>query len=99
MLNNDDILSIIQSELSNSEIATGGADTASAEESLAYYLGDSSGELVEGRSNVSSTDVADTIEWIMPVIMKSFTQNNEIVIFDPVAPGDEQQAELESEYV
>jgi hypothetical protein len=46
-----------------------------------------------------STDVADAIEWIMPQVMKSFTQNNEIVIFDPVSPEDELQAELESQFV
>ena len=37
--------------------------------------------------------MADAIEWILPQIMKSFTENNEVVIFDPVHEGDEQQAE------
>lgn len=98
MLKKEDILSIIASELSNSSDSFYGGPT-SLEESLSYYLGLPNGTEVEGRSTVVSTDVADTIEWILPQIMKSFTQNNEIVIFDPVHAGDEKQAELESEYV
>ena len=98
MLKKEDILSIIASELSSSSGSFYGGQT-SLEESLSYYLGLPNGTEVEGRSTVVSTDVADTIEWILPQIMKSFTQNNEIVIFDPVHAGDEKQAELESEYV
>ena len=98
MLKKEDILSIIASELSSSSDSFYGG-TTSLEESLSYYLGLPNGTEVEGRSSVVSTDVADTIEWILPQIMKSFTQNNEIVIFDPVHAGDEKQAELESEYV
>lgn len=99
MLSKDDILTIIQSELSNSDQSSGQGGVVSLKDSLSYYLGLPNGTEVEGRSQVVSTDVADSIEWIMPQIMKSFTQNNEIVIFDPVHEGDERQAELESEYV
>jgi hypothetical protein len=100
MLTDDDILSIVSSELSLSDSSTyNGTGNVALEESLSYYLGLPNGTEVEGRSQITSTDVADAIEWIMPQIMKSFTQNNEVVIFDPVHEGDEKQAELESEYV
>ncbi len=100
MLSKDDILSIVTSELSLAHTSTySGTGNVNLEESLRYYLGLPDGTEIEGRSQVTSTDVADAIEWIMPQIMKSFTQNNEIVIFDPVHDGDEKQAELESEYV
>ncbi len=96
----DEILSYIQVELSNS---TGGVSGDSIESNrraaLATYLGQPNGKEVEGRSHVISTDVADAIEWIMPDIVKAFTQNNEVVTFDPVGNGDELQAELESQYV
>jgi len=94
VLSKDEILEIITNELSLSS-----SSDNSLEESLKYYLGNPNGTEVTGRSQVVSTDVADAIEWIMPQVMKSFTQNNEIVIFDPVHEGDERQAELESEYV
>lgn len=100
MLSDDDILSIVSSELSLADSSTyNGVGNVSLEESLRYYLGMPTGTEIEGRSQIISTDVADAIEWIMPQIMKSFTQNNEVVIFDPVHDGDEKQAELESEYV
>ncbi|WP_438980221.1 cell envelope integrity protein TolA [Polynucleobacter sp.] len=95
MLTKDEILAIITNELSQSD----NTSSSGNQESLSYYLGLPNGTEVEGRSQVISTDVADAIEWIMPQIMESFTQNNEIVIFDPVHDGDERQAELESEYV
>jgi len=93
MLSKEEILAIVSQELSQAVGST------SNQEALSYYLGLPNGTEVEGRSQVTSTDVADAIEWIMPQIMKSFTQNNEVVIFDPVHDGDERQAELESEYV
>lgn len=96
MLSNDDILTIVSQEL---DLAEEGTETSDYEEALDYYLGNPDGREVEGRSSVTSTDVADSIEWIMPQIMDSFTQTNEIVIFDPVHEGDERQAELESEFV
>ena len=99
MLSDDDILSIITSELSLANSNNSGTGDTSLENSLSYYLGLPNGTEIDGRSSIVSTDVADAIEWIMPQIMKSFTQNNEVVIFDPVHEGDEKQAELESEYV
>ncbi len=96
MIKDDEILAIITSELSDVDYEQSDNDL---ETSLEAYLGRRDGREVQGRSQVTSTDVADTIEWIMPQIMKSFTQNNEVVIFDPVASGDEDQAEMESEFV
>jgi hypothetical protein len=100
MLTKDDILTIVSSELSLASSSTySGTGNVALEDALSYYLGLPNGTEIEGRSQITSTDVADAIEWIMPQIMKSFTQNNEVVIFDPVHQGDEKQAELESEYV
>jgi len=103
MLSDDTVLSIVAAELSNQY---GGQSTSGTsgnipdlEASLDYYLGNPNGREVANRSQVTSTDVADAIEWIMPQIMKSFTQNNEIVAFDAVHPGDERQAAIETEYV
>lgn len=92
------ILSIISRELD----ASVGGDKCSIEanrkDAMSTYLGDK-GEVVEGRSSVVSTDVADAIEWIMPEVVKAFTQNNEVVTFDPLSAEDKRQAEIESRYV
>jgi len=100
MLDDTQILNILGQELSQSAGGDMGGDSiqANREAALATYLGQSDGREVEGRSTVVSTDVADAIEWIMPEIMKAFTQNNEVVAFDPEFEGDEDQARLESQY-
>lgn len=98
-LSDDDILSIISSELSTSSGASeNDSIQRNRENALAAYLGDK-GSFPEGRSSVVSTDVADAIEWIMPEVMKAFTQNNEVVTFDPTSAEDKRQAELESRFV
>ena len=98
-LSDEDILAIVSSELSSASGASeNDAIQAGRQKALAAYLGDK-GSVVEGRSSVVSTDVADAIEWIMPEVMKAFTQNNEVVTFDPVGPDDRRQAQIESRYV
>ena len=100
MLEDNTILNIVENELSQSVgSAESGFLYSNRQAALATYLGQPDGKEVEGRSSVVSTDVADAIEWIMPEIVKAFTQNNEVVTFDPCYDGDEDQAELESQYV
>lgn len=66
-----------------------------------YYLGDMSQDLpaMEGRSKAVSTDVADTIEGMMPTLMEIFCGGDEVVKFDPVGPEDVKAAEQETDYV
>ena len=96
-MTDSEILTIITNEMSNANITTNTAP--SLQVPLSYYLGLPLGTEQEGRSAIVSTDVADSIEWIMPQIMRSFTQSNEVVVFDPVNEGDELQAQIESEYI
>ena len=96
-MTDSEILAIITNEMSNANITVTSAP--SLREPLKYYLGLPLGNEQEGRSSLVSTDVADSIEWIMPQIMKSFTQSNEVVVFDPLNEADELQAQIESEYV
>lgn len=99
-LDEKQILNYVAVELQQS---AGGSENdsidADRQAALATYLGQPNGKESEGRSSIVSTDVADAIEWIMPEIIKAFTQNNEVVTFDPVTENDEDQAELESQYV
>jgi hypothetical protein len=96
-MTDSEILAIITNEMSNANITITSAP--SLREPLKYYLGLPLGNEQDGRSSLVSTDVADSIEWIMPQIMKSFTQSNEVVVFDPLNEQDELQAQIESEYV
>src|SRR5438105_15507943 len=53
----------------------------------------------EGRSRAVSSDVADTIEGLMPGLMDIFCGSDEVVRFDPVGAEDEAAAQQESDYV
>lgn len=105
MLADDKLLSIIKQEISQAKSfgpvvkGTGSNKSSDLEQPLSYYLGLPNGTEVEGRSKVTSTDVADAIEWILPQIMKALTSTNEVVMFDAVDAGDEEQAELETSFV
>jgi hypothetical protein len=64
---------------------------------LDYYLGDMSRDMPapEGRSKAVSSDVADTIEGLMPTLMEIFCGGDEVVRFEPVGPEDVAAAEQE----
>jgi DNA-binding GntR family transcriptional regulator len=70
-------------------------------DAMDYYLGDMSKDMPaqEGRSKAVSTDVADTIEGLMPQLMDIFAGSDEVVRFEPVRPEDEEAAQQETDYV
>ena len=79
------------------------ASKLSAERSHAmdYYNGDMSADMpaADGRSRAVSTDVADTIDGLMPSLMEIFAGSDEVVRFEPVGPQDVAAAEQETDYV
>ena len=70
-------------------------------DAMDYYLGDMRKDMPaqEGRSRAVSTDVADTIEGVMPNLMDIFAGSDEVVRFEPVGPEDEAAAAQETDYV
>lgn len=63
-----------------------------------YYMGEEYGNEQEGRSQVVTTEVADTIEFIMPSLMRMFTQTDEFVKFMPRQPEDVEGAKQATSY-
>lgn len=51
------------------------------------------------RSKAVSSDVADTVEGLMPSLMEIFCGGDEVVKFSPVGPDDEEAAQQESDYI
>jgi hypothetical protein len=64
-----------------------------------HYHGRPYGNEVDGRSQVVSRDLAETVDWAMPAIMRAFVQSGNLGEFTPVGPEDEQLAQQESDYV
>lgn len=63
-----------------------------------YYMGEKYGNEQEGRSQVVTTEVADTIEFIMPSLMRTFTQTDDFVKFMPRGEEDVEGAEQATSY-
>ena len=64
-----------------------------------YYLGEKFGNEIDGRSEIVTTDVRDTVEYIMPSLMRIFTTHNNIAEFEPQGPEDMEMAQQATDYV
>ena len=74
--------SIINAELA-SAVSWGGSDLADEQESnLSYYYGDKFGNEEPGFSQVVTRDVLETVEGILPDLMKIFASGDSVVEFD-----------------
>ena len=98
-LDDTEIHRIVQNEIDDAvlyqeEEHTGFRDTATN-----YYYGEPFGNEVENQSPVVSRDVADTVGFIMPSLMKIFASSKDYVSFQPRHPEDEDAAKQASEYV
>jgi hypothetical protein len=64
-----------------------------------YYFGDPFGDEEEGRSQVVSMDVRDTIQGMLPSLMRIFFGPDRVVEFAPNGPEDIANAEQATDYV
>jgi hypothetical protein len=90
--------SIVRNEI---EQAVGYYDTEFSQDridAMNYYLGEPFGNEQADRSQVVATEVSDTVEHIMPSLMRLFTQSDEYVRFSPTGPEDVELAEQASDY-
>lgn len=84
----DDAQSYIDDDISPQRAAAG-----------QYYKGEPFGNEEEGRSQAMSMDVRDTVQAMMPSIMKMFFAANNVVEFAPNGPEDIENAQQATDYV
>jgi hypothetical protein len=53
----------------------------------------------EGKSSVVSHDLADTLHWIMPSLLRVFLSSDQVAVFEPTKPGDEENAKQATDYI
>jgi len=97
-----DLKAMLASERADALAAVSSSKLSSERaDAMDYYLGDMTHDMPspEGRSRAVSTDVADTIEGLMPSLMEIFGGGDEVVRFEPVGPEDVAAAEQETDYV
>lgn len=97
MLKDDEIVSAIEAQEALAE--TFGNLSEDRVKAIDYYLGEPMGNEVEGRSQVISRDVWDTVEWIKPQLTDVFCGGDEVASFTPRGPEDVKGAEQETEYI
>lgn len=95
-LTNEEIIAKIEQAESQSYGINDAALSEERAKALNYYVGTPFGNEVEGRSQVISRDVLDTIESALPQLLKVFVSGDEVVRFDPRGPNDEAAAEQET---
>src|SRR5688572_7075721 len=67
---------------------------------MEYYRGEMNDTpSMAGRSSVTSRDIADTIGWMLPGIIRVFTASDQMAIAEPVKPSDEDVAEQATDYL
>jgi len=96
---NEQLRAIINSEINNSIGFMGSNLTSQRKKSMEYYMGEKLGTEIDGRSQVVSTDVADTIETILPNLLRIFTASDQVVKCEPVKSEDVPLAEQATNYI
>lgn len=87
-----ELLALVADEESRALGQQYGELSSEREKALDYYFGRPFGNEVEGRSQVVSTDVRDSIEGILPMLLDIFTSSKSAVEFEPQGIEDEKQA-------
>ena len=95
----EELQNIVAGEIDDSQAFID--DIISPERAMAgqYYKGEPFGNEEEGRSQVVSMDVRDTVQAIMPSIMRVFFGSSNVVEYAPNGPEDVANAEQATDYV
>lgn len=98
-MNSEEILTRLRNESEASIGAHDGLLSERIEKLNDYYHGKPYGNEVVGRSRFITREVYETIESIMPYLVKIFFSSDKAVIFDPEDEDDIESAIQETEYV
>lgn len=98
-MTDEELQNIVAGEIDDSQSYID--DVISPERALAgqYYKGEPFGNEEEGRSQVVSMDVRDTVQAIMPSIMRVFFGSSNVVEYAPNSAEDIDAAEQATDYV
>lgn len=99
-MDDDRLASIIGSQIRDSAGYEGDDLSYTRTDSLARYQGEEYGDEKAGRSSVIDRSVLETVEQVMPSLVRTFLSNSEMaVLFEPQRPEDEEVADQASAYV
>ena len=99
MLTDAQLIAILEAEEAQCEGRSSSVLNEERKKALDYFNGEPFGTEVKGRSQVVSTEVSDTVLWILPSLMRIFTAGDDVVEFEPTGPEDEEAAKQATDYV
>ncbi len=67
------------------------------QENFNYYVGKEYGTERDGYSKFVTRETLETVEWVLPSILRVFTSGDKVVVFDPAGPDDELQSDQETD--
>lgn len=98
-LDDDGLKALLSNEIRSAATYDDTELSAKRSRAMEYYKGTMSDTpSMSGRSSVVSSDVADTIGWMLPGIIRVFTASDQMAIFEPEKPSDEQFAKQATDY-
>jgi hypothetical protein len=95
----DQVIALIDTYAANSYGGKQGTLAVERAKAIARYNSEPYGNEIAGRSQLVSSEVRDTIETVIPQLMRIFLSGDNICEFDPENPQDVDQAKQESRYV
>lgn len=98
-IDDQQLLSICLAEIDSSTGSTSGELSSQRADGMDRYLAEPYGDEIEGRSQVLTREVYETIESILPSLVRIFTNSDNMVVFDPTGAEDEEMAEQQSDVV
>lgn len=96
-----ELATVVQTEIRQSRRYNRQTGEKDNEKPIKYLLGDMDQYIPheDGRSGVVSLDVADTVGWMMPDLMRLFFAGDRIVDYQPTGPEDEEYTEQSSDFI
>lgn len=98
-LTKDDVKGILVAEMRDAEASFNSELAEQRRMSIQYYYGKPLGNEVEGRSRVVMTDVAETIDWMLPSLIRMFLGGERVVRYVPKREDQEEGAKQATEYM
>lgn len=89
----EDLLKILKEEETDAASYHTSELAKAQAEAMDRFYGEKYGDEVEGRSSITTHDIEDCINWIMPDLMRVFLASDELVTIEPGSVEDEQPAD------
>lgn len=98
-ISDEELVAIVEQQVAQAVGHWDGQLASERKLELDYYNSKPFGNEIEGESQVISSDVSDTVEGLLPSLLKIFTAGDDAVRFDPRGPEDEEGAQQQTEAV